>query len=113
MKRLLLCVALLATFPASASAITTDGTFDGNGHPNVGAMGVKSANGSFSVFCSGTLVTSTVFLTASHCTTGEDRIYVTFDPTDVEPTPSKLYAGRAVTNPAYDPRQGYQNDVSI
>jgi len=114
MKRLLLCAAALAaTFPATASAITTNGELDGSRHPNVGALGVKSASGSFSLFCSGTLVTSTVFLTASHCTTGEDRVYVTFDATDAEPTPDKLYAGRAVTNPDYDPRQAYANDVSV
>jgi secreted trypsin-like serine protease len=114
MKRtLLLAAVLLAALPATAPAITTNGTFDGNAHPNVGALGVKRADGSFAAFCSGTLVRATVFLTASHCTTGEDRVYVTFDPTDVEPSPDGLLAGRAVTNPAYDPKQVYQHDVSI
>jgi hypothetical protein len=50
-----------------ASAIT-NGELDGNGHPYVGLMVFNLADGRFR--CSGTLVSSTTFLTAGHCTSG-------------------------------------------
>src|SRR5947209_19406573 len=49
-----------------ASAITW-GTIDTT-HPNVGAILVVRSDGSVGEFCSGTLVSARVFLTAGHCT---------------------------------------------
>jgi secreted trypsin-like serine protease len=99
-----------AALPGGASAInTTGGEFDGNDHPAVGALLVETDEG-VSLICSGTLISPTVFLTASHCTVGEDRVYVSFDPTDVEQTDA-LLAGTAHTNPDYKPP--YQNDISV
>jgi hypothetical protein len=64
---------------------------------------------------SGTLVSPTIFLTASHCTAFLESIpvpaYVTFDETAVEPFPSGLIQAVAHTNPAY--RSGVRDDVSV
>ncbi len=58
---------LLLVFAMPAGAIT-DGTLDGNGHPFVGLMVAKDADGNPLWRCSGTMLSSTVFLTAGHCT---------------------------------------------
>ncbi len=55
--------ALFAATPASA---VTFGQPDGNGHPFVGTLVFERAEGYFS--CSGTLMSSTVLMTAGHCT---------------------------------------------
>ncbi len=60
-------IALLALTVAPVLAIT-DGAPDGNGHPYVGMMVAKDADGQPLWRCSGTLLSSTVFLTAGHCT---------------------------------------------
>jgi hypothetical protein len=75
---LALCAGIAAgLLPTSAGAIV-NGSFDGDGHPYVGA----AVSGD--VFCSGSLVTPTVFVTAGHCTDGFARsgeaTFVTFDP---------------------------------
>ena len=67
-------LAVLATVAAAlviglvpASAIT-NGTPDQEGHPYVGLMVAKDANGAPLWRCSGTLMSSTVFMVAGHCT---------------------------------------------
>src|SRR5256886_14893925 len=52
---------------ASRSQAITWGTIDTT-HPNVGAILTQHADGTFGEFCSGTLVSARVFLTAGHCT---------------------------------------------
>jgi V8-like Glu-specific endopeptidase len=66
----IILVALVMGIPSPASAIT-NGTPDGEGHPSVGALiGSKAyPDGTWS-YCTGTLISPTVFLTAAHC--GED-----------------------------------------
>ena len=61
---LLALLAGLAT--AGPAAAVTGGEADGNRHPNVGLILFYSPDGRFR--CSATLVTSTVLLTAAHCT---------------------------------------------
>src|SRR2546428_500365 len=56
----------LMVLGSPASAITW-GTIDTT-HPNVGAILIVRADGSVGEFCSGTLVSARVFLTAGHCT---------------------------------------------
>ena len=114
LKRSILLMCLLAAFacalPGTASAInTTGGVFDGDDHPEVGALLLATEDG-FSQICTGTLISPTEFLTASHCTVGEDRVFVSFDPTDVEHTDSAL-PGTALTNPDYKPP--FHNDISV
>lgn len=75
---LALLVAVLVVVPAAA---ITGGQPDGNRHPYVGI--VFNVNN----FCSGTLLSPTVFLTAGHCTEGfvANETYVSFEP---EPVPN-------------------------
>ena len=71
MRKLLALGAVLATalaigiVPAGA---VTNGTPDGEGHPYVGLMVAKNAAGAPLWRCSGTLMSSTVFMVAGHCT---------------------------------------------
>ena len=81
-------IAVSLAFAAPASAIT-NGSPDGQGHPNVGAIIVKlpaEAGGGRIEFCTGSLLTPTLVLTAGHCTAAFDDfgipdadITVTFD----------------------------------
>jgi hypothetical protein len=64
---------MLATFPLFGAMITpaaavTHGTLDGNGHPFVGLMVAKDADGAPLWRCTGTLLSDRLFLTAGHCT---------------------------------------------
>ncbi|HEV2761435.1 MAG TPA: trypsin-like serine protease, partial [Pyrinomonadaceae bacterium] len=91
---LMLC-ALLAT---SAWAITY-GQPDENRHPNVGALVGQFSSGKFP-YCSGTLISPTVFLTAAHCNIGTSAVYVTFDTKFSQR--SKLYSGTFYADPQYN-----------
>jgi secreted trypsin-like serine protease len=96
--------------------VTTNGFPDNGQHPNVGAIMVPTRSGvGYGEVCSGTLVSPTIFLTASHCTAfleADPRPdFVTFDETDVEPFPSGLIPATAHTNPAYT--GGSRDDVSV
>ena len=59
--------AACALAPASALGITTTGFADGGLHPNVGAI-LTGGPGAYAEVCSATLVSPTVLVTASHCT---------------------------------------------
>ena len=73
-------VTLLAVNPASA---VTDGELDGDDHPGVGLL-IFDVGGSPAFRCSGTLISSTVMLTAGHCTFGTSGGRVWFDSTEAE-----------------------------
>ena len=53
---------------ALPAAAITDGQPDNDGHPYVGLMVAQDASGNPLWRCSGTLLSSTVYLTAGHCT---------------------------------------------
>jgi len=104
--------------PATAS---TGGTPDGEAHPNVGILFAYSDGDRFR--CSGTLVSSTVVLTAGHCTDGVDgQVLISFESvvaesaeefdypraaapdegyTEAELTAAGFVSGTAYTHPAY------------
>jgi trypsin len=66
---LLLSVAVAATLlPRKASAITSGFVDSNNTFANTGAFIVKAPDGQIFPICSGTMITTNVFLTASHCT---------------------------------------------
>lgn len=106
-------LALLASLPAGA---ITYGQPDGNGHPNVGAIVAEYAvPGQKDLFCSGTLISPTVFLTAAHCTAYLEAnglaAWVTFD-SDYTSS-SKFYAGTMHTNPGYNQSQSDPGDIAV
>jgi secreted trypsin-like serine protease len=97
-------VAALAISVTPATAIVY-GELDGNGHPNVGAYIVRF-EGQYRRICSGTLISSTVFLTAAHCVIGADSLdvprdetFVTFDSTVSQS--STFYEGTAIPHPEF------------
>lgn len=100
-------VMLLFIFVLPALAITY-GVPDGNDHPFVGSMVLRIPDEGVFQWCSGTLISENVFLTASHCTAPIDatlasipgaEMLVTFDPIIDES--STFYTGTWHTNPNY------------
>src|SRR3954464_11587312 len=99
MRRLLLSLTVLAMLIAAApAAAITGGSPDGNGHPNVGGLvsPTQYADGTW-IYCSGTLISPTVFLTAAHCGDDGARVGVTFDTAYV--AGDKVYAGTFHSDP--------------
>jgi secreted trypsin-like serine protease len=100
---------LCAAAPASA---ITNGVPDGGGHPNVGGLvsSTQYADGTW-IYCSGTLISPTVFLTAAHCAEDGERVRVTFD-TAYE-AGDRLYAGTFQADPLYGQRQSDPHDIAV
>jgi len=110
MRRIALLTALLALTVAPAHAIT-NGTADGDGHPNVGGLvAAKAYSDGTWLYCSGTLISPTVFLTAAHCAEG-DRVRVTFD-TAYEDGDT-VYKGTFHADPAYNQAQSDPHDIAV
>ena len=111
---LLACVVFLT---AGAALSITFGELDGNRHPAVGAMiRLRPSDNTFRLTCSGSLISPTVFLTASHCTafvesTGQTDIWVTFDSTF--DSKSKLLHGTMHTNPLFNQSQSDSQDIAV
>src|SRR5918994_3605299 len=97
LKNTTLAAALLLCLSVTATVIAiTYGQPDGNRHPNVGALVGTFQSGTFP-YCSGTLISPTVFLTAAHCNIGTAAVRVTFD--SVYTSRSKLYTGTFYGHP--------------
>src|SRR3954465_9534776 len=103
MRRFTFLASALASLVLAAPAgAITDGSPDGNGHPNVGGLVADQAysDGTW-LYCSGTLISPTVFLTAAHCAEGGgDRVRVSFS--SAYHDGDTVYAGTFHANPAYD-----------
>ncbi len=99
---------LAVTAPAAA---IINGTADGNRHPNVGGLlsPTQYSDGTW-IYCSGTLISPTVFLTAAHCA-GDGRVGVTFD-TAYE-AGDKVYYGTFRSDPLYSQRQNDPHDIAV
>lgn len=95
----------------SATAIT-NGTYDGNQHPNVGGLvsPTQYSDGTW-IYCSGTLISPTVFLTAAHCAEDGERVGVTFD-SDYE-AGDTVYYGTFHADPAYPGNQSNSHDIAV
>jgi hypothetical protein len=94
---------------ADLKAITW-GEPDGNGHPHVGTVLFQRPSGFFS--CTGTLLSPTVMVTAGHCTAGNIRTWVSFDPVitfeGIQNYPNAIayldaewHIGQAIPHPMY------------
>ena len=122
-KRTLLIVALVVVFAltlAIPAAAISDGELDGNGHPYVGLMVAQDASGNPLWRCSGTLLASTVFLTAGHCTEAPAAHAEIWFDADVEGgIPSNGYpftgdvGGTTYTHPDYNPNAFFVRDVGV
>lgn len=101
-------VAALIAGPADA---ITNGTADGNAHPNVGGLVADEAysDGSW-IYCSGTLISPTVFLTAAHCAES-DRVRVTFSTAYHDG--DTVYAGTFHGDPLYGKNQNDPHDIAV
>jgi secreted trypsin-like serine protease len=97
-------IMLLTVLVCSGIALAiTFGQPDNNRHSNVGALVDESG-----AYCSGTLISPTVFLTAAHCGTEGDTVSVTFDSTYT--SSSKTYEGTFHQDPDFNTGGGRQRD---
>jgi hypothetical protein len=102
--------AVLLILVALPAAAITYGQPDGKKHPEVGALVGHFSSGTFP-YCSGTLISPTVFLTAAHCDLGSARVFVTFDAhADGD---SKLFAGTYYADPLYNQKQSDPHDIAV
>jgi Trypsin len=117
MRRSLLAALAVASLAAGVAvaapaAAITNGSPDGQGHPNVGGL-VASApysDGTW-IYCSGTLISPTVFLTAAHCDEGTPRVRVSFS--SAYQDGDTTYAGTFHADPAYDQAQSDPHDIAV
>ena len=104
-------IAVLAC--ASVAGAITNGQIDGNRHPNVGGLvnDTQYSDGTW-LYCSGTLISPTVFLTAAHCgDEGDSSVRVTFDPAYVDG--DETHAGTFYGDPRYTQRQNDTHDIAV
>jgi secreted trypsin-like serine protease len=108
----LLFVLAWSLFAATSAQAITYGTPDTqNRYPFVGALVGTFDDGTYP-YCSGTLISPTVFLTAAHCDIGTETVYVTFD--QVYTSKSKLYEGTFIPHPdAWSGGINNPNDVAV
>ena len=120
MKRFLLAVAVAMLMASTPALAITFGQPDGGNHPEVGLLVVKLDDGTLIPFCSGTMVSERVFLTAGHCTFFADEFFgasgyelgVTFisdaglDDGVPDFDESDLIMGVGYTHPSFDGKYG-------
>lgn len=108
-----ICLFVVATAvaPSPAGAIT-NGTADGQAHSNVGGLvsPTQYSDGTW-LYCSGTLISPTVLLTAAHCAETGERVGVTFD--TAYQAGDKVYYGTFQADPLYDNAQSDPHDIAV
>ncbi|MGH8760142.1 MAG: trypsin-like serine protease, partial [Burkholderiales bacterium] len=110
----------LATLGLSPAWAIKYGAPDGNGHPYVGLMVAQDASGNPLWRCSGTLLSSTVFLTAGHCTEAPAaHVEIWFDADVDAGRPGNGYpftgdvGGTPHTHPNYNPNAFFLFDLGV
>lgn len=107
-------VAALAALVAAPALAITHGSPDGAGHPAVGGLVADQpySDGTW-IYCSGTLIAPTVFLTAAHCGEGStsDRVRVSFSTAYHDG--DTVYAGTFHADPAYGKNQSDPHDIAV
>ena len=106
------CAGVMLTAAAGTARAITGGVADGNGHPNTGGLvsDTQSSDGTW-VYCSGTLISPTVFLTAAHCGDDNTHVRVTFDSAYVAGDP--IYSGTFHADPLYSQVQSDPHDIAV
>lgn len=112
MRRLILVTALVALTVVSPAAAIINGSADGGRHPNVGGLvaDTQYPDGTW-LYCSGTLISPTVFLTAAHCADDGARVRVTFDTAYEEG--DRVYTGTFEADPLYSQVQSDPHDIAV
>lgn len=103
-------IPLLALLCTQAQAIT-HGQADGNKHPNVGALVDYDSRGTAYAFCTGTLISPTVFLTAAHCNPGVATVNVTFE--SKVSSAGEMHVGRYIAHANYRAGQDDSHDIAV
>ncbi len=107
----IIALATLLLVVAPVQAIT-NGQPDGTMHPNVGGLvAARPYSDGTWLYCSGTLISPTVFLTAAHCDEGTSRVTVTFDP--AYQAGDKTYTGTWHADPLYAQNQSDPHDIAV
>jgi V8-like Glu-specific endopeptidase len=112
-RRLITVTVVVAALTAvSPAAAITNGSADGNRHPNVGGLvsPTQYSDGTW-IYCSGTLISPTVVLTAAHCANDGQRVGVTFDTAYV--AGDKVYYGTFHADPLYNKSQSDPHDIAV
>jgi V8-like Glu-specific endopeptidase len=108
---LVLAAAVGITVSAAPAQAITNGTADGNAHPSVGGLvAAKAYEDGTWTYCSGTLISPTVFLTAAHCEEG-DQVKVTFSSAYHDGDP--VYVGTWHADPLYTQAQNDPHDIAV
>jgi V8-like Glu-specific endopeptidase len=109
---MLLSVLLGGVLTSPPATAITNGTFDADGHPSVGGLvsPTQYSDGTW-LYCSGTLISPTVFLTAAHCGTEGEQVGVTFD-ADYE-AGDKVYYGTFHADPLYPGSSSDSHDIAV
>jgi secreted trypsin-like serine protease len=113
MRRLVPAAVLFAALAVAApAAAITYGEPDGNRHPSVGGLvnDTQYSDGTW-LYCTGTLISPTIFLTAAHCNDDGARVRVSFDTAYVDG--DKVYSGTFEADPLYNQAQSDPHDIAV
>ena len=113
MRHLIVAAVVLAALGAASPAgAIINGTADGGRHPNVGGLvsPTQYPDGTW-LYCSGTLISPTVFLTAAHCAEDGERVGITFDP--AYEAGDRVYYGTFEADPLYSQVQSDPHDIAV